>query len=91
MLALFIGFGQAAFPALGPASLAAAFLVCCWVLGALMTYALARDVLASRPAALLSTALLFSTAPVFVGGYFLYPESAALFLVPFCYRRLRGR
>lgn len=90
LLAVFIGFGQALFPGRGPGGLAAAFLVCCWVLGAVETYKLARDVLASRPAALLSTALLFATAPVFVGGYHLYPESAALFLVPFSYRRLRA-
>jgi hypothetical protein len=90
LLALFIVFGEAAYPASDPAGLAAAFLVCCWVLGAVETYKLARGVLASRSAALLATALLYATAPVFVGGYFLYPESAGLFLVPFCYRRLRA-
>lgn len=90
LLAVFIGLGQALLPEQGPGALAAVFLVCCWVLGAVETYKLARDVLASRAAALLWTGLLFATAPVFVGGYHLYPESVALFLVPFCYRRLRA-
>jgi hypothetical protein len=90
LLAVFLGFGQALFPERGAAGLAAEFLVCFWILGAIETYKLTRDVLASRMAALLATAMLFATAPVFVGGYHLYPESVALFLVPFCYRRLRA-
>ena len=90
LLAAFIGFGQAAFPERSAGGLAAAFLVCCWVLGAVEIYKLARDVLASRAGALAATGLLFATAPVFVGGYHLYPESLALVLIPFCYRRLRA-
>ena len=37
-----------------------------------------------------ATTLLFATAPVFVGGYHLYPESVALLLFPFCFRLLRA-
>ena len=90
LLAAFLGPAELVFPGRDPGSLVAAFLSCLWVLAGVETFLLTREVLGSRAAALLSTAALFSTAPVFVGGTCLYPESVALFLFPFCYRRLRA-
>jgi hypothetical protein len=90
LLAVFLGVGQVLLPERAPGFFAALFLVCCWILAAVETWRLARDVLDSRAAAVAVTALVFATAPVFVGGYHLYPESVALLLVPFAYRRLRA-
>jgi len=90
LLAVFIGTGQSIFPGCSPRRLAADFLVLCWILAAVETYRLSREVLGSRPGALGATALLFATAPVFVGGYHLYPESVGMLLVPFCFRRVHA-
>lgn len=61
-----------------------------WTLAARETFLLIRDVTGSGAKAIGGVAILSSTAPVFIGGYQLFPEALSALIFPWLIRRLRG-
>lgn len=67
-----------------------AFLSLLWILAGREIYLLIAETTKSRPKGAVAVALLFSTAPVFIGGYQLFPEALVAFIFPWLLRRLRS-
>jgi len=65
---------------------AIAILAVLWALAAAQTVRLAVDVSGSRAAGLVAGAVVALSAPIFVGGYHLYPEAAAAAATPWLAR-----
>lgn len=88
VVAVALGLGEIVLPERDPGIYVAALLSLIWILGArelwLFSLGLTRDAFGSA----LLVGVVFLSAPVYVGGYQLFPESLALFLLPWLLRRL---
>ena len=85
-VALFVG--EAVLPERDPGIYVFVFLAVVWCLGARELWLLSLDLTKDRLGSAMLVGLVFASAPVFVGGYQLFPESLALLAFPWLLRRL---
>ena len=91
LVAVALGIGEWLLPERDPGIYVAALLALVWTLAAHQLWRLAIDITADRLAAMLFVGMILLSAPVYIGGYQLFPESLALLLFPWLYRNLRGQ
>ena len=88
LLAVALGIGEVVLPERDPGISVFVFLAIVWILGARELWLLCRDLGGDELTATVFVGLVFLSAPVFVGGYQLFPESVCLLLFPWLLRRL---
>lgn len=90
LVAVALGVGEAVLPERDPGIYVFVLLAIVWTLGARELWLLSRELgLDSLGSAIFVSVVLLS-APVYVGGYQLFPESLCLLLFPWLFRRLRA-
>jgi len=90
LVAVSLGLGEWWLPGRDPGIYVAALLSILWLLGAREVWLLSLEACGDRPGSVLFVLLVLFSAPVFVGGYQLFPESLCLFIFPWLLRRLRA-
>ena len=90
LVAVALGFGEILLPERDPGISVAALLSLIWILAAREMWMLFKDFTKDPLLATVFAGIVFSSAPVFVGGYQLFPESLALWVFPWLLRRLRA-
>lgn len=90
LVAVALGIGEVVLPERDPGIYVFVLLSLVWILAARELWLLALEITRDRLTSAIFTGLVFASAPVWVGGYQLFPESLALFLFPWMLRRLRG-
>lgn len=89
LVAVALGFGEALLPGRDPGISVAVLLSLVWLLGARELWKLSLEVTGDSLGSAVFVSLVLLSAPVFVGGYQLFPESLSLLLFPWLLRRLR--
>lgn len=90
LVAVAVGIGEMVLPERDPGIYVFVLLALVWILAARELFLLALEISGDRVTAAVFGGLVFASAPVWVGGYQLFPESLALFLFPWMLRRLRA-
>ena len=90
LVAIALGIGEFVLPERDPGIYVAALLSLIWMLGARELWLLSLDLTKDALGSAMFVGLVFLSAPVFVGGYQLFPESLALLLFPWLFRRLHA-
>ena len=89
LVAVALGVGEWVLPGRDPGIYVFVLLALVWILGARELWRLGIELSSDRATSAILVLTVFLSAPVFVGGYQLFPESLALFLFPWLFRRLR--
>lgn len=89
LVAVALGVGEWVLPGRDPGIYVFVLLALVWILGARELWRLGIELSSDRATSAILVLMVFLSAPVFVGGYQLFPESLALFLFPWLFRRLR--
>jgi hypothetical protein len=89
LVAVALGVGEILLPERDPGIHVFVLLALVWVLAARELWRLSLEITADPLGSAVLVAMVFLSAPVFVGGYQLFPEALCLFLFPFLLRRLR--
>ncbi|MBK5255298.1 MAG: hypothetical protein JJE39_04630 [Vicinamibacteria bacterium] len=89
LVAAALAIGEGALPNRDPGIYVAALLSLIWLLGARELWRLSLEATNDSLGSAIFVALVLLSAPVFVGGYQLFPESLSLLLFPWLFRRLR--
>jgi len=90
LVAVALGIGEAVLPERDPGIYVFVLLAGVWILAARELWLLGLDVMGDRLRTTVLVIMVFASAPVYVGGYQLFPESLALLLFPWLFRRLRA-
>ncbi len=90
LVAVALGIGEVVLPERDPGLYVFFLLALIWILAARELFHLALEISSDRLSSAVFVGLVFASAPVWVGGYQLFPESLALFLFPWMLRRLRA-
>ena len=90
LVAIALGLGEGVFPHRDPGLYVAYLLSLIWILAAVQLFRLAHDITADQGVAALFVCLALLSAPLFIGGYQLFPESLCLLVFPWIYRHLRA-
>jgi hypothetical protein len=88
IVAVALGIGEAILPERDPGIYVFVLLSLFWILAARELWLLSRDLSADPLGSAIFVVVLLLSAPVFVGGYQLFPESISLLLFPWLIRRL---
>jgi hypothetical protein len=88
LVAVALGIGEIVLPERDPGIFVFALLAIAWILAARELWLLSLDFTADALGSAVLLSLVFLSAPVFVGGYQLFPESLCLLLFPWLLRRL---
>lgn len=89
LVAVALGIGEAILPERDPGIYVFVLLALIWILAARELWLLSVEITDDRTGSALLVAMVFLSAPVYIGGYQLFPESLALLLFPWLFRRLR--
>lgn len=89
LVAVALGIGEAILPERDPGIYVFVLLALIWVLGARELWLLSVEITGDRTGSAGLVAMVLLSAPVYIGGYQLFPESLALWLFPWLFRRLR--
>ncbi len=89
LVAVALGIGEAILPERDPGIYVFALLSVIWILGTRQLWLLAQDISGDALGSTVFVGLVLLAAPMFVGGYQLFPESLSLLLFPWLFRRLR--
>jgi hypothetical protein len=89
LVAVALGIGEAVLPERDPGVYVFVLLALIWILAARETWLLSLEITGDALGSAVLVAMVFLSAPVFIGGYRLFPESLSLFLFPWLSRRLR--
>jgi hypothetical protein len=89
LVAVSLGLGEVLLPNRDPGIYVAALLSVIWILGARELWRLSLEMTNDSLGSAIFLGLVLVCAPVFVGGYQLFPESLCLLLFPWLFRRLR--
>ncbi len=89
LVAVALGVGEAVLPERDPGIYVFALLSVIWILGTRELWLLSQDISADALGSTVFVGLVIFSAPVFVGGYQLFPESLSFLLFPWLFRRLR--
>jgi hypothetical protein len=90
VVAVALGIGEAILPERDPGIYVFVLLALVWILGARELWLLSLDFGADALGSAVLVAIVFLSAPVYVGGYQLFPEALSLWLFPWLLRRLRA-
>jgi hypothetical protein len=90
LVAVALGIGEAILPARDPGIYVFVLLSVIWILATRQLWLLSQDISGDALGSTVFVGLVILSAPVFVGGYQLFPESLSLLLFPWLFRRLRG-
>jgi len=89
LVAVALGIGEVVLPERDPGIYVFVLLALIWIMAAVELWLLSLEITGDRLGSALLVTIVFLSAPVFVGGYQLFPESLALFLFPWLFRRVR--
>lgn len=89
LVAVALGIGEALLPGRDPGIYVFVLLALVWILAARELWLLSLDITSDALGSAVLGALVFLSAPVWVGGYQLFPEALSLLLFPWLFRRLR--
>ena len=89
LVALALGLGETILPGRDPGIYVFVLLALVWILAARELWLLSKDITGDSLGSAVLVALVFLSAPAWVGGYQLFPEALALLLFPWLFRRLR--
>jgi len=89
LVAVGLGIGEAVLPGRDPGIYVFVLLALVWILAARELWLLSLDITSDSLGSAVLVGLVFFSAPVYVGGYQLFPEALSLFLFPWLLRRLR--
>jgi hypothetical protein len=89
LVAVALGIGEAVLPERDPGIYVFVLLALVWILAARELWRLSLDITSDALGSAVLVAMVFLSAPVYVGGYQLFPEALSLFLFPWLFRRLR--
>ncbi len=89
LVAVALGIGEAVLPERDPGIYVFVLLALIWILAARELWLLSVEITGDRTGSAALVAMVFLSAPVYIGGYQLFPESLALLLFPWLFRRLR--
>ena len=89
LVAVALGIGEAVLPERDPGIYVFVLLALIWILAARELWLLSVEITGDRTGSAFLLAMVFLSAPVYIGGYQLFPESLALLLFPWLFRRLR--
>ncbi|MEO8359456.1 MAG: hypothetical protein ABI672_05445 [Vicinamibacteria bacterium] len=90
IIAVGLGIGEAVLPERDPGIYVAVLLSLIWALGAWQLWRLSQEISGDALGSAVFVAIVLLSAPVYVGGYQLFPESVSLLIFPWLIRRLRG-
>jgi hypothetical protein len=88
LVAVALGIGELVLPERDPGIFVFVFLALVWIMAARELWLLSLDLNPDPLAAVVLLGLVFLSAPVFIGGYQLFPESLCFLLFPWLLRRL---
>ena len=89
LVAVALGIGEAVLPERDPGIYVFVLLALVWILAARESWLLSLDITGDSLGSAVLVAVVFLSAPVYVGGYQLFPEALSLWLFPWLFRRLR--
>jgi hypothetical protein len=89
LVAVALGIGETVLPERDPGIYVFVLLAIIWTLAARELWRLAMEITTDPLTSAVLVAMVFLSAPVWIGGYQLFPESLALLLFPLLFRRLR--
>ena len=89
LVAVALGIGEALLPGRDPGIYVFVLLALVWILAARELWLLSMDITRDSLGSSVLVAMVFVSAPVYVGGYQLFPEALSLLLFPWLFRRLR--
>ena len=89
LVAVALGIGEALLPGRDPGIYVFVLLALVWILAARELWLLSLDLASDTVGSAVLVAMVFLSAPVYVGGYELFPEALSLLLFPWLLRRLR--
>lgn len=90
LVAVALGLGEVLLPGRDPGIYVSVLLSLVWLLAARELWLLSLEVTDDALGSALFLGLVLLSAPVFIGGYQLFPESLSLWLFPWLFRRLRA-
>ena len=90
LVAISLGLGEAWLPERDPGIYVSVLLAILWTLGARELWLLSREITDDALGSAVFSGVVLFSAPVFVGGYQLFPESLSLLVFPWLVRRLRA-
>ncbi len=90
LVAVALGVGEVLLPGRDPGISVAVLLSLIWLFGARELWRLSLEATNDSLGSAIFVGLVLLSAPVFVGGYQLFPESLSLLLFPWLFRRLRA-
>jgi hypothetical protein len=88
LVAVALGIGEVVLPERDPGIFVFVLLAVVWILAARELWLLSLDLTPDALGSAVLLCLVFLSAPVFIGGYQLFPESLCLLLFPWLFRRL---
>jgi len=88
LVAVALGIGEAVLPERDPGIYVFVLLALVWILAARELWLLSLDLSSDALGSAALVAMVFLSAPVYVGGYQLFPEALSLWLFPWLIRRL---
>ena len=89
LVAVALGIGEAVLPGRDPGIYVFVLLALVWILAARELWLLSLDLTGDSLGSAVLVGLVFLSAPVYVGGYQLFPEALSLWIFPWLIRRLR--
>lgn len=89
LVAVALGVGEAFLPERDPGLYVFVLLALVWTLAARELWLLSVEITGDSLGSAILVAMVFLSAPIYVGGYQLFPESLSLFVFPWLFRRLR--
>lgn len=89
LVAVSLGIGETLLPGRDPGIYVFALLALVWIFAARELWLLSMDLTRDALGSAVLVAIVFLSAPVYVGGYQLFPEALSLWLFPWLVRRLR--
>ncbi len=90
LVAVALWFGEIILPERDPGVYVFVLLAIIWILAARELWRLSIEITEDTLTSAALVGMVFLSAPVYVGGYQLFPESLALLLFPWLFRRLRA-